>query len=905
MSKLYARALLFTAVILFSALCSTATVSTTGPEQVRRENSRSPHVLVLSSYHRGYSWTEQIIEGIHTAFGDDAEAIEFSYEYLDTKRQQEGVAYYRLHADLMAHKYHRYPVDLIILSDNSALDFVEIHRQELFPDAPIVFCGINNYSETMRERLPQSTGVAEYKEMGATLDLIRRFHPATRNIAIISDSTGTGAIDAALVKQAVTERNDLESVSLSGEQLSLAELLDRLHQLPPDTVVFFSSFWRDRAGEAYAADDTIPLIVQASPAPIYTHADTFLIGGVVGGVLVHGRTQGQLAGEMAVQLLRGTPPEIIPVSSQANIPVFDYQALASWQIDKSLLPANAVILNQPPPSLYKRYTSLVWSVVATFIVLLALIVGLVGNIAFRRRAENALRQSEERFRGLIEMAPVPIVLGRDGRCLYTNRAFARLFKSTVSGDLDGRQLLSFIAPEEQETINRLISSWSGTGRNEPVHFESVCLKGDGTRFPCAVNATTIKLSDGQCALVFIQDISERRRAEAEREKLQMQLLHAQKMESIGRLAGGVAHDFNNMLGVILGYTELSMNQLEANDKLYGNLQQIKVAAEHSADLTRQLLAFARRQAVTPKVIDLNEAVEGMLKMLRRLIGENINLVWQPGQKLWPIEIDPTQIDQILANLCVNSRDAIEDAGTVTIETSNLSSSSESFPIHTDLGSGDYVQLIVSDDGCGMDDKTVEKLFDPFFTTKEIGKGTGLGLATIYGVVMQNRGHISVHSVPGQGTTFCILFPRHTSSAAAPLAERKTRPVAASDGETVLLVEDEPKILQMTTTLLKLLGYRVITAALPSEAIRRAEEHPGAIDVLVTDVIMPEMNGWELAERLKRYYPGLKRLFMSGYTADIIDAQHTHGSDFAFIQKPFTGDELATAVWEVLEKRGHA
>jgi PAS domain S-box-containing protein len=902
MPKPHAVALLISVLLLLAWRAPfSATSTAVTSEEGQRGEPHPAHVLVLSSYHQGYSWTEQIIDGMLAAFADHDIPIEFSYEYLDTKRQQESPAYYRLHAELFAHKYRRHPVDLVLLSDNSSFDFIEIHRQNLFPDAPVVFCGLNNYSEAMHNRIPRSTGVAEYKEMGATLDLIRQLHPSTRTIAIISDQTGTGAIDAALVEQAVLERTSLERMVLSGEHLSLVELLERLRHLPPHTVVFFSSFWRDHTGQTYAADDTIPLIVQASSAPIYTHADTFLTGGFVGGVLVHGRTQGQLAGEMAVQILQGTPPESIPVSSQANTPIFDYEALVRWQIDEALLPANAVILNRPPPSLYERYTSLVWSIVAAFIILLTLIVVLVVNIAFRRRAETALRQSEERFRALIEMAPIPIILGRDNRYLYSNRAFARLFTSTVNGELDGRQLTDFLAAEERKAVTQYISYWTETRRNEPISFESIGYKLDGTRFPCAVNATTIKLSDGPCSLVFVQDISERRRAEEEQERLQSQLLHAQKMESVGRLAGGVAHDFNNMLGVILGYTELSMKHLESTDQLSANLQQIRVAAEHSADLTRQLLAFARRQTVIPRVIDLNEVVKGILKILSRLIGENIDLAWLPGNGLWPIKIDPTQIDQILANLCVNSRDAIAGNGRVTIETANLSASSDSFPVRSDIDSGDYVQLIVSDNGCGMDEKTVEKLFDPFFTTKEIGKGTGLGLAMVYGIVMQNNGHISVDSTPDQGTTFRILFPRH-SSAAIPQEQHKRRITAVAGKETILLVEDEPKILDMTATLLELLGYKVMSAALPSEAIRRAEEHPGDIDLLITDVIMPEMNGWELAEKLQISRPALRRLFMSGYTADIMDTHGRFKGDINFIQKPFTGDDLSTAVREALEKQ---
>jgi PAS domain S-box-containing protein len=384
----------------------------------------------------------------------------------------------------------------------------------------------------------------------------------------------------------------------------------------------------------------------------------------------------------------------------------------------------------------------------------------------------------------------------------------------------------------------------------------------------------------------------------ENERLEDQLRQAQKMESVGRLAGGVAHDFNNMLGVILGNTELALENVDPEQSVHEDLQEIMRAAERSADLTRQLLAFARKQAVSPKVLDLNQTVSGMLKLLRRLIGEDIDLDWVPGAGVWSVEIDPGQIDQILANLCVNARDAIKGPGRVTIETGNASFTEADCSARADLAPGDFVMLAVSDDGCGMDLETQLHLFEPFFTTKREGEGTGLGLATVYGIVKQNSGIIDVYSEPDRGTTFKIYLPRHMGEAVQ--AEEESAPVAEGHGhETVLLVEDELAVLNLSKVMLQKMGYRVLATSKPGEAIALAEKHLGPIDLLVTDVIMPEMNGRELAARLLELYPDLKQLFMSGYTASVIAHHGVMSEGMHFLQKPFSMKNLSDKVREAL------
>lgn len=395
-----------------------------------------------------------------------------------------------------------------------------------------------------------------------------------------------------------------------------------------------------------------------------------------------------------------------------------------------------------------------------------------------------------------------------------------------------------------------------------------------------------------------QDITTRKKAEAEQEKLKTRLLQAQKMESVGRLAGGVAHDFNNMLTIILGNTEIIMEDEQSAAFYSENLKEIYQAAKRSADLTKQLLAFARKQIIDPKVLNLNEAVNEMLKMLKRLIGEDIDLNWLPADNLNPIKMDPSQVDQILVNLCVNARDAIQNIGKVTIETDNISLDKEYCRDNIEATPGDYVMIAVTDNGIGMDKATLANIFEPFFTTKETDEGSGLGLATIFGIAKQNGGFINVYSEPGQGTTFKVYLPQYYETV-YPKKETATLSDDLLGTETILIVEDEPSILKVTQMMLERLGYNILSATTPAEAVKIAGESRFVIDMVITDVIMPDMNGRDLAKKLTSLFPDLKCLFMSGYTANVIAHHGVLDNGVQFINKPFSKQDIARKIREVL------
>ncbi len=529
----------------------------------------------------------------------------------------------------------------------------------------------------------------------------------------------------------------------------------------------------------------------------------------------------------------------------------------------------------------------------------------------RKQAEAELLRTRALLDAAFDQSPVPMVLATfpDMILRYVNNNAADFLglnaedyrmKSLMEIPVTWKELKadgSEWGIEEQLTAAPLPRALGGL---ETKNMEMQIKLADGRiRWELASGAP-VRDREGNliAGLLIMQDITEHKQAEAEREKLQGQLNQAQKMESVGRLAGGVAHDFNNMLGAILGYSELALKCSDPS-LLPNYLQKIQKAAERSADLTRQLLAFARKQTVAPKVLNLNATVEPMLDMIRRLIGENIELLWKPGANSGSVFMDPSQVDQILANLCVNARDAIAGTGKITIATKDAVLDAEFCNGHAGFVPGEYVLLSVSDDGSGMDAETITHLFEPFFTTKHLGKGTGLGLATVYGAVSQNNGFIDVTSKPGEGTTFDIYLPRHAGKTFQD--EPDVSPDHVHKGqETILLVEDEAAILDISVEMLEASGYQILAAKTPGEAIQKAREYPGRIHLLVTDVIMPEMNGRDLAKNILTLYPSLRCLFISGYTADIIAHHGVLEPGVHFLQKPFTNNSLAKKVREALD-----
>jgi PAS domain S-box-containing protein len=529
---------------------------------------------------------------------------------------------------------------------------------------------------------------------------------------------------------------------------------------------------------------------------------------------------------------------------------------------------------------------------------------LSGSIAEQKKTEEALMYSEKRWRNIIVSIPqIGISLDRQGRIIFANTHFLHLV-GWQEQEVIGRDWFAMFIPAHirQQVRNVFITTMRQNDTLEFSTYENEILTRAGEMRVVAWSNTLNRDSHGNIVDVTCLgvDLTGRMQVEEEKKSLQAQLQQAQKMDAIGQLAGGVAHDFNNMLGVILGHTEMAMDHVEPSQPLYADLEEIRKAATRSADITRKLLAFARRQTVAPREIDLNETIEGMLKMLRRLIGEDVDLAWLPGSGLWPVKMDPSQVDQILANLCVNARGAIAGVGKITVETGNRIFDEDYCDTHAGFISGDYVRISVSDSGCGMDQETLAHIFEPFFTTKGVGEGTGLGLAMVYGAVKQNNGFINAYSEPGRGTTITLYLPRYAGETGQLQREGAAERAAGGD-ETILLVEDEPIILKMTTTMLKLLGYTVLAAATPGDAIRLASTHTGEIHLLLTDVIMPEMNGRDLAEKMLLLHPRLKCLFMSGYTSDVISRHGTLDEGVHFIQKPFTKKDLAIKVRTALEK----
>lgn len=516
------------------------------------------------------------------------------------------------------------------------------------------------------------------------------------------------------------------------------------------------------------------------------------------------------------------------------------------------------------------------------------------DVTERKKAESernllmkAIRHAEE----------IVIITDADGAIRFVNSSFTRIsgYKGLEVLNQNPRILKSGL---HDDAFYK--SLWDTITSGKTWHGQIINKRKDGSLFTVDGSISPIRDQSGTItSFVSVQrDVTESLAWQKEKQSLEEQLRQAQKMESVGRLAGGVAHDFNNLLSVILGYGDDLINQLYEDDPLRHDVQEIIRAGERAATLTRQLLAFSRRQTLQPKVLVLNSIVHDMEKMLQRLIGETIRFQGIYEENLWKVEVDPGQIEQVIMNLAVNARDAMPEGGILTLETANIHLDELYSENHLDVIPGDYVMIAMTDTGIGMDESTMEQAFDPFFTTKEPGRGTGLGLSTVYGIVKQSGGNIWVYSEPGQGTTFKIYFPRVEADQV--LEESSDKPIAGfGRGELIIVVEDDNSLRKLFGRILKNLGYKVFTAANGGEALLLIEEKGIVPDLVITDIVMPEMGGKVLIDRLKRKIPDLKVLFMSGYTDNAIIFEGILQPDTPFIQKPFSVKDLTKKISELL------
>ena len=867
-------------------------------------SGESKSVLVLYSYNYNQPAQHLIADGLEAARKKNLRGShETLHEYLDISPEKSPEQKDLLRR-LLLNKYEGRRFDLIITVFDGALRFLMDEGKALSPESPCLalYAQERRNLERGGEKVVQSP---LYYDIRGTLELALTLFPRTERIVFV---TGTGKTDLAFEKKARMDFGPWGrklAFEYTGGR-SVEDLLKQAAHLAKGTLVIYGRVEADITGKIYSTRDVAVDLAGASSVPVFCLATSQLDTGVVGGSMVDVEgLSAMLAG--ALSSLGGSAPLTIEPASHFVRPMVNWDQIRRWNVRESLIPGNTLVKDRPM-TLWTLYRGTVIAAV----VLLAVLTGLTLSLSLenrrRKKAETEVRENEEKYRVLTEsMKDVVWALDVESMTfLYVSPSVFQL-RGFTAEEVMALTLDGVLKEEDRKTLkNRILKrrdDFLSGGGNPGLFFtdelEQPCKDGSAiwveviSRF-CRNEKT------GRVELRGVtRDISERKKAESEREHLQEQLVQSRKMESVGLLAGGVAHDFNNMLNVIFGHSDIAMEDLDEKHPVYEDLRAIRKAAEHSADLTRQLLAFARKQTVAPRVIDLNNTVEGMLRMLCRLIGEDIDLAWMPGKSLWTVNIDPGQMDQILVNLCVNARDAIKGVGKITIETANAVVDAGYCESHLDSLPGSYVVLMVSDNGCGMDKQTRQRIFEPFFTTKGLGHGTGLGLATVYGIVKQNNGFINVYSEPGEGTTFKIFLTSHAEKAETVRGREPERIIPAGN-ETVLVVEDEALILKVATTILKNLGYTVLSATTPVEALGMAADHEGEIHLLVTDVIMPEMNGRELSEKILELYPGIRCLFMSGYTANVIAHHGVLDGGVNFIQKPFSKKNLATKVRDVLD-----
>jgi PAS domain S-box-containing protein len=944
--------------------------------------------------------------------------VEFTTKYLDLVRFSTPARAAGL-VQLLKLEFSKQKPDLIVPTSYSALQFLLGEGKDLFPGTPVVTTFNSRRLDEMKLRVATGaagrgiTGVASTDEPARTLDLALRLQPDTQRVVVIG---GSSPFDQAWTDQLKHDfspyRQGVELTYLTG--LTMNELLRRVAQLPPHTVILSTIFVEDARGQFFLQEEALDLITRAANVPVYGIYSSYIGHGVVGGRMTNPENVGRMVGDLAGRVLNGENAANIPfVVDNSSQDMVDWRQLQRWHISEKRLPQSTMELFREP-SAWERYRFTIVAIISLCILEAALILALLFGVGRRRRAERALLREKTLADAVIESLPgVFFLQDQTGKNLRWNKnaeTVARYRIAHVSS-------LDNVADEYKEAVKRTkdeviergsahveIKILAKDGGVVPYYFTAVRVDLEGKPYiagvgidmteskraeeavrrseaelrsfvehaPYGIGAISVsqdKFVQANPALVKllgykseaeVLDLSVSRDVYSEQDtsafraqpapadffsveeftwkrkdgkptmvrasrrrtsnqgnegdvieiiaedvtagkSLEEQLRHVQKMEALGQLAGSVAHDFSNLLGVIIGYSELLSAGIGSTGMVRARLETIKNAGMRAASLTSQLLAFSRRQVLQPRVMNLNSLVTETQKMLERLMGEDIEQKLALDPALGKTKADPGQIVQVIMNLAVNARDAMPTGGTLTIETANVSFEDAISFYNVIVPPGKYVMLSVSDTGTGMDEETLGHIFEPFFTTKEAGKGTGLGLATVYGIVKQSGGYVFADSELQKGTSFKVYLPRIEQP--FDVAPVQNTPVEIPPSSQVLLVvEDERAFRDLLHEGLQSKGYQVLVAANGVEALQVAEKYKGSISVLITDVIMPQMSGPELAKNLKKVRPNTHVLYMSGYADEkLATISHSVG-ELMLIQKPFYLDDLVRKIQEILRRK---
>jgi PAS domain S-box-containing protein len=848
-------------------------------------------VLVVLSYHVGMHWEDDVTHGLVDRLGENTDLI---ITQLDVQRYPTAGREKKM-LEIMSNRAKISRPVLIITVDDFAYRFVLEHRDEFEPDTPIVFGGVNFWQE---KAPPGVTGVVETLDIATTLNLMNKLQPDAKRWVIVNDLSLTGQANRKVFDLA-RPRNDTHEILWIGDG-SFAETEARLAKLDAKNDAVLLLTWNtDRTGLSRSYEATVKRAREVSTAPLYGMWDFYFGHGIVGGALLDGRVHGREMGDMAKRILAGENPDLIPVVTQCSTQLkVDYREMLRFSLSKKDLPPEAVIYNRTP-SAWEQYPGTIIAICLVIVLQGVTISWLVIVIQRRRQARASLRASEANLRHTLDsIEEAVIVTDTQNKITRINPAAEKL-TGVRSAEACGQALSRVLPLQSLESgepiiLPNLLSVQQGPERIAPTRARLKSRNGTESIVIHSTAAIHDDQGEDRGVVMVLRDVSAQL-------KLEEQLIQVQKMESIGQLAGGIAHDFNNILAVIVGHGELLKDQLQKQPEALEDLQMLLRGAERATQLVQQILAFSRKSKHEVTPILLQNVVKEVLKFLRSTIPSSIEIVPRISSDLPLVLADATQIHQVIMNLCTNAAHAMKDApnGRLEVRLEAMHADAEFAVMHPGLREGEYVRLVVSDTGHGMDAATLSHIFEPFFTTKKSGEGTGLGLSVVHGIIKAHNGGIFVYSHPGEGTVFHVYLP--ALSIAQGTSDATAESIPSGNGEHIIFVDDEPAICAAARRIILSLGYQVTTFTKPLAALEHIRECRGEFALLMTDLSMPGSDGLALAQDAHRISPGLPVILTTGFAADRTEEQLKAQGVHALLLKPFTTVSLANALHASLRK----